>query len=292
MMTELDMAIESIRVDGRHRKDLGDLTGLMKSIQDRGLLNPVTVTEDGRLLAGGRRLAAVRALGHKAIAVRVVTTQHDAAEELRIERDENTERVAMKPSELVSLGKALEELERPKAEARKGQAPGAPQGQKVSSPAIGGRDEDKHARETNTIVAAAVGTTRFKYATAKKVVEAADDPKATEEERAVAQQAVKDMDAGRITIGEALTRIKSEKRIRLGREEPRALQGARKQRAGMKRTLPGLLGMASAFDLIMEIDPAITDEEVRQWVADLSKARLSIERLIKRLNKERNSEQP
>jgi len=284
MMTEMDMAIESVRVDGRHRKDLGDLAGLMKSIQDRGLLNPVTVTEDGRLLAGGRRLAAVRALGRKAIAVRVVTTQHDAAEELRIERDENTERLAMKPSELVSLGKALEKLERPKADAR--MKAGQP------SPDSGGGFEDKHTRETNTIVAAAVGTTRFKYATAKKVVEAADDPKATEEERAVAQPAVKDMDAGRITIGEALTRIKSEKRIRLGREEPRALQGARKQRAGMKRTLPGLLGMATAFDLIVEIDPAITNEEVRQWVADLSRARLSIERLIKRLNKERNSEQP
>lgn len=50
---------------------------------------------------------------------------------LEAERDENTCRLDMKPSEKVALGLALEELERPKAEAREraGKQPSDPGGQ-------------------------------------------------------------------------------------------------------------------------------------------------------------------
>jgi ParB family chromosome partitioning protein len=42
------------------------------SIEDIGLLNPITVDENGLLLAGGRRLAACKLLGWKDIPVSVV----------------------------------------------------------------------------------------------------------------------------------------------------------------------------------------------------------------------------
>ena len=50
--------ISAITIGVRHRRDLGDIAGLATSIAKIGLLNPITVDENGRLLAGARRLAA------------------------------------------------------------------------------------------------------------------------------------------------------------------------------------------------------------------------------------------
>jgi ParB family chromosome partitioning protein len=66
------MPISRIKVGKRHRRDLGDIAGLAASISDIGLLNPITVDEDGRLLAGARRLVACKQLGWKEIPVNVV----------------------------------------------------------------------------------------------------------------------------------------------------------------------------------------------------------------------------
>ena len=44
------MLIADIRIGDRHRKDLGDLSGLAESIQSEGLLQPIGVTPD-RVLA-------------------------------------------------------------------------------------------------------------------------------------------------------------------------------------------------------------------------------------------------
>jgi ParB family transcriptional regulator, chromosome partitioning protein len=64
--------ISSIQVGKRHRRDLGDIEWLAGSIEDIGLLHPITVSEDGVLLAGRRRLAACKKLGWKNIPVNVV----------------------------------------------------------------------------------------------------------------------------------------------------------------------------------------------------------------------------
>ena len=60
---ELDRAIDSIVVGIRHRKDPGDLNPLMESIERIGLLQPITITPEGVLVCGWRRLEAVRRLG-------------------------------------------------------------------------------------------------------------------------------------------------------------------------------------------------------------------------------------
>ena len=49
--------IDEIIVGKRHRRDLGDIASLAKSIDAHGLLHPIVVTCDGRLIAGERRLA-------------------------------------------------------------------------------------------------------------------------------------------------------------------------------------------------------------------------------------------
>ena len=57
------MKIDQIQIGFRYRKDLGDLRALAQSIEEVGLLHPVVVTAEGRLIAGQRRLAACRLLG-------------------------------------------------------------------------------------------------------------------------------------------------------------------------------------------------------------------------------------
>jgi hypothetical protein len=66
------LPIADIAIGERHRKDLGDIDGLAASIADIGLLNPITIDQTGRLLAGARRLAACKRLGLTDIEVRIV----------------------------------------------------------------------------------------------------------------------------------------------------------------------------------------------------------------------------
>ena len=66
---ELTRTVDSIRVGARHRTDFGDLTELTDSIRQHGLLQPITVTPDGLLVCGARRLAAIRALEYRTVSV-------------------------------------------------------------------------------------------------------------------------------------------------------------------------------------------------------------------------------
>jgi N6-adenosine-specific RNA methylase IME4 len=108
------LPIHLIKVNGRFRKDLGDLRPLMDSIVALGLLHPVVVNADYSLIAGERRLAACTQLGWTVIPVPLV----DLQEVLRAERDENVVRKDFLPSEAVALKRALELLEREKARQR------------------------------------------------------------------------------------------------------------------------------------------------------------------------------
>jgi ParB-like nuclease domain len=66
------MQVADIKVGKRHRRDMGDIAALAESIEDIGLLHPITVDEKNRLLAGARRLAACKLLGWKTVPVNVV----------------------------------------------------------------------------------------------------------------------------------------------------------------------------------------------------------------------------
>ena len=106
--------IQNIAVNGRFRRDLGDLTSLTASIRDLGLLHPVVVTSDLRLIAGARRLEACRQLGWTDIPVHIV----DLEDLLRAEHDENVVRKDFLPSEAAAIKKALEPTERERARER------------------------------------------------------------------------------------------------------------------------------------------------------------------------------
>ena len=96
---------DSIIVGTRRRKNLGDIQSLADSIAAIGLLHPPVVTPDHRLIAGERRLAAVRLLGWTETPVTVL----DLADILRGEHDENVERLDLSPSEAVDIARAVED---------------------------------------------------------------------------------------------------------------------------------------------------------------------------------------
>jgi ParB family chromosome partitioning protein len=112
------MQLATIKIGTRHRKDLGDIDALAASINTIGLLHPVVVNSDGVLIAGRRRLEAVRRLGWSEIPATVATNLTDAMKLLQAERDENTERKDFLPTELQDMRLAMEPTERKSADLR------------------------------------------------------------------------------------------------------------------------------------------------------------------------------
>ena len=283
-MTEVWVLVESIRIDGRHRSDLGDIARLAASIKAEGLINPITITPDGRLLAGERRLAAIRMLGRDKVEARVVDTLNDAAAELRLERDENTERKPMVKSELVALGLALEALERPRAAARVGRPRKNPVLQN-------GVSETGPPGETRAVVAAALGMSGSTYDRAKFVVAAASDPGLSDEERAIAAEAMSDMDSGATGVSPAYDRVRNATKTRTGPIQPTSIESVGVQRRSISSAETALSGICHGLKQITSLHPGITSEEATRWAGSLSDSRRIITSLINILKERTNAQQ-
>jgi N6-adenosine-specific RNA methylase IME4 len=106
--------ITDIKVGKRHRRDLGDIDSLARSIADVGLLHPPVIRPDNVLITGARRLEACKRLGWQLIPVTVV----DLDEIARGELAENSERKDFLPSEIVAIKRALEQKLKAEAKGR------------------------------------------------------------------------------------------------------------------------------------------------------------------------------
>jgi N6-adenosine-specific RNA methylase IME4/ParB-like chromosome segregation protein Spo0J len=169
----VELSVEEITAGPRHRRDLGDIDALAASIADVGLLQPVVVTPGKRLIAGARRLQAVKRLGWAAIPVTVAHNLADACAALRAERDENTCRKDFLITEKVALGERLQALEAEAAKRRKREAGVA----NLPGVSAGKLPELRDAGDTRDKVGKAVGLSGRTYERAKAVVEAArQDP--------------------------------------------------------------------------------------------------------------------
>ncbi len=115
---ELERQIDSITVGVRHRKDPGDLNALMKSIEEVGLLQPVTITPDGVLICGWRRLEALRRLGRRTLNVWVRSGISDQLSHLLAQQDENEQRKPLSPVETARLYAEIKMLEQEDAQRR------------------------------------------------------------------------------------------------------------------------------------------------------------------------------
>lgn len=107
---ELERSIDSIRIGLRHRADLGDIDALAASIERQGLLQPITVTPDGVLVCGARRLAALRQLGVRKLNVWVRAGISDRLTEVLAEQDDNTLHKPLSPTESATLYRELKQL--------------------------------------------------------------------------------------------------------------------------------------------------------------------------------------
>lgn len=253
--------IESVRVNGRFRKDLGDLEGLKRSISEVGLLHPVTVTADGVLVAGQRRLEALRQLGWRSVPIRVMKDLAEAGELLAAERDENTCRLDMKPSEMVALTERLKTLheltiDRSAIGHKAVAAREAKRRGDIMSQELG---HDKRRLSAAEKAAKAAGWNSQTYREAKEIVE-----RAAQGEGA-AQEALTEMDrtgqvlpAWRKLTG---TPTPPKKDIDLSSERNRNVANARKNR--LAKVLYKLEGAALGFDQF--------DDELR-WVLAVAEA--------------------
>jgi N6-adenosine-specific RNA methylase IME4 len=104
------VAISSIGIGDRHRRDMGDLRALANSVAEVGLLHPIGVSPAGDLVFGERRLRACRdILGWTEIPARIVNIRTIVQGEIH----ENEIRKDFTPSERVAIERTVNaEIER------------------------------------------------------------------------------------------------------------------------------------------------------------------------------------
>lgn len=107
---ELERAVSSIIIGDRHRTDLGDVDALAASIARDGLLQPPTITPDGVLVCGRRRLAAIEQLRWRTVHVWVRSGISDRLGHLLAEQDDNVLHKALTPLEAAALYRELKML--------------------------------------------------------------------------------------------------------------------------------------------------------------------------------------
>jgi ParB family chromosome partitioning protein len=134
--------VESIVIGRRHRADLGDIDSLVESISHIGLLQPITVTADGLLICGRRRLEAIKRLGWLSVQVWMNGTISDRLGLLVAELDENATHKPLTATEQAHLYAEVREAMREDA-ARRQEASRFGNGESPE-PALGSR----HSRES------------------------------------------------------------------------------------------------------------------------------------------------
>lgn len=217
--------LDRITVSGRTRKEMRNIASLANSIEHRGLLQPVVVRPEGtgfQLVAGGRRMEAMRSLGRIEIDANVAESLADELEALLAEGEENTEREPFTPTEAVEHAERIRAVEEERAAERRRDAArrAAAESAKARSSAVSenitplfvGAEpsgkfpegsptqpskrtaQEKASAETRNRVARATGMSGRTLEKARHVVEAARDPEAPEPVREAAREAQAAMD--------------------------------------------------------------------------------------------------
>ena len=117
----MKLFINEIIVDDRIRKHTANIKELVDDIKQNGQIQPITVRVDNsgsyRLVAGFRRLTAMKALGMDQIEAYVIS-EDDEEKLLQMEISENEVRQGFTRSERMDYIKRLEEIEAKKAKER------------------------------------------------------------------------------------------------------------------------------------------------------------------------------
>jgi len=193
----MKIAIDTIMVAERIRKEITRIPELASDIDHNGLLNPITVMplDSGsfRLLAGLRRIKAVQSLGWAEIDASVLLPA-DADAMLQIEISENEQRDQFTFSEKMDVARLIEEIEQRKARERMftGVKYGAPDPPALGPEGLGGESRD--------VVGRKIGMSGRTYSRAKYV--AANAP----------PEMIEQLDRSETTIRQAYDKLRTEKK--------------------------------------------------------------------------------
>jgi ParB family chromosome partitioning protein len=101
--------LSDIVVNGRFRKEMGNIDELANSIKEKGLIQPISVNEQLHLLAGGRRYTACTKLGLEEVPV-VIREGSDQVDAREVELMENLHRKDMTWQESAELTAEIHRL--------------------------------------------------------------------------------------------------------------------------------------------------------------------------------------
>lgn len=110
----MQVSIHNIILENRIRKELGDLTPLMNSLQKHGQLNPIVIDEESKLIAGHRRLESAKRLGWLTVET-ICLKELSSSDKLELEIDENIHRKELTPEEIKDGYERLRNLNKPPA---------------------------------------------------------------------------------------------------------------------------------------------------------------------------------
>ncbi len=105
--------LEDIIVENRFREDLGNIEELMEAIREKGVIQPISVDSNMRLLAGGRRYESSKRLGLKTIPA-LIREHIDVLDSREIELMENVHRKDFTWMERAKLTLAIDQLQKEK----------------------------------------------------------------------------------------------------------------------------------------------------------------------------------
>lgn len=196
---ELERTVASIQVGPRHRTELGDIKELAASIDRDGLLQPITITPDGVLVCGARRLAAIKQLGWRTVNVWVRSGISDRLGHLLAEQDDNVLHKPLTQLEAAALYRELKQIMAEDAERRDAATrfsseyqPGNDGGGKFPPPSLGPRGKTRE-QAAEMIPGSASYKTLDKIGYLQQI---ADDPAQPRELRQQATAALERIDTG------------------------------------------------------------------------------------------------
>lgn len=273
MTTISEMAIASISIGERVRKDMGDIAALSASIGKHGLLHPPAVTSDGLLIAGHRRILACSSLGMETIPVRII----DVGDLLSAERDENEVRKAFTPSEAVAIARVIEDELKERANANKSEGAKARWAKEKGQAMLVGESPTSIKNLSRSSASSAVGMCDQRYRRAKEVVEAA------EQDAKAFGDIVETMDATNNVNG-AYTELRRRRDKMPARHAVLKKMAHRDPNKEIQRAITSLDGLVIGIERIdiTNLDPAFVDG----WIAELKGHASSINRFIRSINHE------
>lgn len=292
MTTESYIRTESVRIP-RYRSSPGSCMALANSIDKDGMRHPICVWTDGTLISGERRLRATMLLKRDRINAVFVNTIEDAAKRLLADNQDEELAIPMLPSDRCRLWGRMRILDEPAAirridaarrrgvELRRQTQDGA------RPPGRSGSNGEEYLLE---VLAEPFGISAATAARIDRIYRTGHgtDFDATDEQRELARQLMKDLDAGKGSIWAFYQQLlghspKKAAAVPKTVAPKSAAAPGPKQLAMWDKALPTLEGLMVGLTSLGPPSPDLTPEQVMPYQARLRRIRREAEILINQM---------